>query len=142
MSTIHFFSADVDFKLHGPIKIKRWIKLTIHREHKELSNLNIIFCSDEYLKSINLQYLNHDYYTDIITFDYSENIDVLEGEMYISIQRVEDNANKHQVSYSEELNRVMIHGVLHLLGYRDHSKKEQAAIRKKENECLNDLINL
>lgn len=142
MSTIHFFSADVDFKLHSPIKIKRWLKLTIHQEHKELSNLNIIFCSDEYLKSINLQYLNHDYYTDIITFDYSENIDVLEGEMYISIQRVEDNANKHQVSYSEELNRVMIHGVLHLLGYRDHSKEEQAAMRKKENECLNDLINL
>jgi probable rRNA maturation factor len=135
MAAIHFFVQELDFKLSKPRKTKTWIKEVLRRENKELATLNYIFCSDAYLLSINEQYLNHRTLTDIITFDNSDG-DNMEGDIFISVERVQENASKLKTHFDEELHRVIIHGVLHLSGYGDKTRKEKALMRDKEDAYL------
>lgn len=133
---IQFFSEDTDFKLPHPIKTRRWIKRVIEEEGFALNQLNYIFCSDEYLLDVNKEYLEHDYYTDIITFDNSEEEETIEGDLFISVDRIKNNAEQMNIPFETELKRVMIHGVLHLTGYDDTSDELKKEIRLKEDECL------
>ena len=136
MPSVRFFYEDCPFRLSNRLKIKEWVKQPIAHYGFELLNLNFIFCSDSYLHSINLQYLNHDTYTDIITFDNSETDKIVEGDIFISIDRVKDNASKLKIAFETELNRVIIHGVLHLLGFKDKTKTEQQKMRAEEERWL------
>ncbi len=136
MAAINFYSEDIEFTISQPRKLSSWIRNTILKEKKKLKELNYIFCSDEHLRNINIQFLKHKTYTDIITFDNSEDRNKIEGDIYISIQRVEENAIKFKTSFEDELHRVIIHGVLHLLGYSDKTSIEKAAMRKKEDLYL------
>ena len=104
-------------------------------EIKKLGNINIIFCSDNYILDVNVKYLGHDYFTDIITFDYCEK-DILSGDLFISIDTVRDNAEFYKTEFNDELNRVIVHGLLHLIGYDDHTPEEQKIMREKENYYL------
>jgi rRNA maturation RNase YbeY len=113
----------------------QWIKRVIAYYHKKVGNIVCIFCSDEEILRINRQYLNHDYYTDIITFDYSEG-NKLSGDLFISLDTVRTNSEKFETSYDEELRRVMIHGILHLCGFNDKTPEEENAMREKEAEAL------
>ena len=133
---IHFFSEDVAFKLRHPRKTAQWIKKVIAQEKYETGSINYIFCSDSYLAGINLEFLNHKSLTDIITFDTSETTGIVSGDIFISIERVEENAAKFQADFDQELSRVLVHGVLHLMGYRDKSPREIAQMRKKEEAYL------
>jgi rRNA maturation RNase YbeY len=135
-SLIQFFAEDVEHELPNPTKVRRWLKFVIDQEEYDLNSLNYIFCSDEYLLNMNREHLDHDYYTDIITFDTSDDAKLIEGEIYISIERVNENAATNQVKEEEELRRVMVHGVLHLLGYKDESDMEKEKIRDKEDYYL------
>ncbi len=137
---ISFFTEDVDYTLKDKLKIKRWIQQTVASESKKTGDINIIFCSDEYLLEVNKQYLEHDYYTDIITFNY--NTDKINGDLFISLDRVADNANQNNVPRETELLRVIIHGVLHLLGYNDKTAKEEKEIRAKEDSCIKNYQEL
>jgi rRNA maturation RNase YbeY len=139
-NAIHFFTEDVIFTLKQKSEIRNWILTTVKNESYRLKELNYIFCSDEYLLGINQRYLNHDTYTDIITFDTSEEERVVVGDIFISIDRIRENADKFKSAERDELHRVMIHGVLHLLGYTDKGKKEKAQMSDKENQYL-DLRN-
>lgn len=141
MAALEFFNQDISFKLPNPRKTKSWIRQVIALENKSLEHLNYIFCSDEYLLSINQQYLNHDTFTDIITFDNSEDEDTIEGDIFISIERVRANAVELQKPFEEELHRVLIHGVLHLLGHTDKSPSDKSSMRKKEDAYLSLLQN-
>ncbi|MFM9006403.1 MAG: rRNA maturation RNase YbeY [Flavobacteriales bacterium] len=132
---IHFHSVDIDHALKHKNAVKRWIIDCVSRENLRLKDLNIMFCSDENLLEINRQFLNHDYYTDIITFNYNSP-GYISGELYISIPRVQDNALKFQSTELTELYRVIIHGVMHLCGYNDKTKKDAEIMRKKEDDCL------
>ena len=116
-----------------------WLENTVKTEGYDLISLSYIYCSDEYLYKINLEYLEHDYYTDIITFDNSEDQASIEGDLFISVDRVTENAKNQSISFSEEINRVMIHGVLHLLGYKDKTDAEKLIMREKENAYLSLL---
>lgn len=132
---ISFFSEDISFELGDAASVEHWIQTTIQKEGKNLGEISFIFCSDSYLHQINLTHLNHDTYTDIITFNYNEEA-VLNGDIFISIDRVKENATTYNVSFENELNRVMIHGVLHLAGYEDKTDQEKAAMRAKEDFYL------
>ncbi len=136
MPTINFFYEDVSFRPKLIRNKKSWIKKVIEAEHRKLGVLNYIFCSDAVLLSINVKYLNHDTLTDIITFNNSEDKNIIEGDIYISIERVKENANKFISNFENELGRVMIHGVLHLLGYSDKTPAQKITMRKKEDACL------
>jgi probable rRNA maturation factor len=136
MKSITFFSEGIDFKIPKPLATKSWIQKVIRKEKRKLSSLAYIFCSDEFLSQINLDYLKHSTLTDIITFNYSEANGPIEGEVYISIPRVRENCLIYKTKFDEELHRVMIHGVLHLLGYSDKKPREKALMRKKEEACL------
>jgi probable rRNA maturation factor len=136
VATIRFFSEDISFKIDLPRKKILWIKEVARREKKTIKEINYIFCSDEYLLQLNQGFLNHKTLTDIITFDNSEGKNGLEGEIYISIERVQENAIKFNTEFEDELHRVMIHGVLHLIGYKDKKSSEKALMRKKEEACL------
>lgn len=114
---------------------ERWIRDIIQRENKQLGFIDYIFCTDEYLLKINQDYLDHDTLTDIITFNYNED-DSVNADIFISIDRVRENAKKHNQLFEDELDRVLIHGVLHLVGYNDKSEEEKEIMRKKEQECL------
>ena len=134
---INFFYEDISFRLSQPENTQKWIAEIIRSEAYHLKELNYIFCSDPYLHKINLEYLNHDTYTDIITFDHRETEKAeIQGEIYISIDRVTENANTYNKPFKQELHRVIIHGVLHLLGYQDLSEAEKKEMRKKEEACL------
>lgn len=138
---INFHSEEIDFILINVELKKSWVKKIIEQENKMLLLLNFIFCSDDYLHKINLEYLEHDTYTDIITFPLAEDPDI-EGDIFISIDRVKENAIKFETSFENELNRVLAHGVFHLCGYRDKTEKEATLMRQKENQALfllNDL---
>ncbi|HEX8547220.1 MAG TPA: rRNA maturation RNase YbeY [Cytophagaceae bacterium] len=111
-------------------------------EGSDLLQLNFIFCTDAYLLDINVQYLNHDYYTDIITFDNSSETDVLEGDIFISIDRITENAPTHNATFEEELLRVVVHGVLHLLGWSDKDDRSSQVMRNKETESINKFYNV
>lgn len=116
---------------------KELLKLT-DNEKQSLGEITVIFCSDEYLLKINQEYLKHDYYTDIITFDYSET-PVVSGDLFISIERIKENAETEKTTFECEINRVIIHGVLHLCGYKDKSKEEEKLMREKENFYLSQI---
>lgn len=136
MPRIDFFCQDIAFKLPTPGKTRSWIQEVIKREKKSLIHLNYIFCSDEYLLTLNKQYLNHKTLTDIITFDNSEASDEIEGDIFVSVPRVLSNAEKFHTDAHEELHRVLVHGVLHLIGYYDKSPRQKARMRKKEDAYL------
>jgi probable rRNA maturation factor len=139
---IQFFSEGVDFELPRQAELRLWLHSIASIEGREIGFINYIFCDDEYLLEMNRQYLDHDFYTDVITFPYSEDKKVLEGDIYISIDRVNDNAFSLQISFVDELYRVMIHGFLHLIGFDDHSVKKKALMSAKEDECLTRLNGL
>jgi probable rRNA maturation factor len=132
------FNSRTDFKLKKTGAIRSWIKTVIQKEKKLTGDINYIFLNDEALLKMNQEYLQHNTFTDIITFDYSENKKI-SGDIFISVERVEENARKFRVDFEEELKRVMIHGVLHLCGYKDKSKKDAEMMRKKENNALRIL---
>jgi probable rRNA maturation factor len=136
MALINFFSEDLSFKLDHPRKTSNWIKTAILTEKRNLEQLNFIFCSDSYLLQINKDYLNHKTLTDIVTFDQSEDAKVIQGDIFISIERIKDNAQKFNVSFDSEIHRVIIHGVLHLIGYGDKNPTAKAKMRKKEDAYL------
>src|SRR5690606_3945623 len=135
LKDISFFSEDIDFTLKDKAKVRSWIADTINSEgFKRDKELSFVFCSDDYLLEINKEYLNHDTYTDIVTFDSSEQKEVIAGDIFISIERVRENASKFGVSDREELHRVIIHGVLHLCGYYDKKKQERSEERRVGRE--------
>ncbi|MGB1314969.1 MAG: rRNA maturation RNase YbeY [Chitinophagales bacterium] len=137
---IHFFNQDIDFEISNSEIISNWIISTFQSENKNQEiELSIIFNSDEALLEVNQQFLNHDYYTDIITFTLEDTDDLLEAELYISIDRIKDNAALLKKSFEEELHRVIIHGVLHLCSYKDKTDDEAKIMRKKEDEYLKKL---
>ena len=131
---IFFHKESVSFPLDTSV-INNWIENAVLSLGYSLKNLSFVFCDDEYLKNINVKYLGHDYYTDVISFDYSTE-EGLVGDVFISIERVRENANNFKVSFNEELFRVIIHGVLHLCGFNDKTDKEIKEIRKQENHFL------
>jgi probable rRNA maturation factor len=133
---IRFFSEDTDFALAHPRKTSAWISQTARKEKSQVKDINYIFCSDSFLLGLNQDYLEHDTLTDIITFDYSASKKALEGEIYISIDRVSENAFKFKRDFEEELHRVIIHGVLHLAGYKDKKPSDKAIMRKREDTYL------
>lgn len=133
---VHFFFNDTTISLTNRTGLKLFIASIFKSEGRQLQNLNYVFCSDEYLLEINRSSLNHDYYTDIITFDLSSVKGVIEGEIYISVDRVRDNAQSLAVTIQEELHRVIFHGALHLCGYKDKSSKDSKAMRAAEDKYL------
>lgn len=129
---VSYFQEDIRFELKGKALNNRWLKMVAESEVKKLGPLSIIFCSDNYILDINIKYLQHDYFTDIITFDYCEG-DLVSGDLFISIDSVQENALHYNVKFEDELDRVMVHGLLHLIGYDDHTPEETALMRQKED---------
>lgn len=137
---IQFSSHRTRFKLPNPKKTAAWIEKVAKTERSTIDSLSYVFCSDKYLLGINERYLHHDTLTDIITFDFTEEASSsIEGEIYISVQRVRENAKKLGIDFSQELHRVIVHGVLHLVGYKDKSEKERKEMRKREDKYLEIL---
>ena len=132
---IRYFQEDIRFELKQKLQNNRWLKMVAGSEMRRLGAVNIIFCSDNYILDVNMKYLQHDYFTDIITFDYCEK-DILSGDLFISIDSVRENALYYGTEFSDELNRVMVHGLLHLIGYDDHTEADIAVMRQKENYYL------
>ena len=132
---IRYFNEDIKFELKHKLLNNNWLKTVAGSEMKRLGDINIIFCSDPYILEVNLKYLQHDYFTDIITFDYCEG-DKLSGDLFISIDSVRENSVFYGTEFEDELNRVMVHGLLHLIGYDDHSERDIAQMRAKENYYL------
>jgi len=133
-SAIEFHSEN-DFELKNQSQISDWMNSTAKEEGKHIGALNYIFCDDEYLHKINVEFLNHDTYTDIITFDYCVGDEII-SDIYVSTERVNENAKEYSETFEEELHRVLIHGLLHLCGYKDKSEEEEAVMRDKENYYL------
>ena len=136
MNKNFFFENIKEFSFDEKVFTK--IEALIFNENKKEGELSFVFCSDEYLLKMNIDYLNHDFYTDVITFDYTEG-DIISGDVFISIDRITENSQKYNVSFENELQRVMIHGVLHLVGYKDKTQEEQKQMREKETKYLNIL---
>jgi len=136
--SVTYFNEDVPFPKLKRRSTTNWIKETIRLEEKSIGDISFIFCSDDYLLEVNKKYLTHDYYTDIITFDYVED-GIISGDIFISTDRVKENAKLFSTSMENELNRVLVHGVLHLLGYKDKIKKDKTLMTFKENYYLNVL---
>lgn len=134
--SIFFFKEDTSYQLRARTEIRHWLNTIARKEKYSITELNYIFCSDEYLLQVNKDYLQHDYYTDIITFDNSERKGHIEGDIFISIDRVKENAITQKTSLKDELQRVMAHGLLHLTGYKDKTTAEQTLMRKKEDAAL------
>jgi len=129
------FYSETDFNIEDTKALSHWISEIILHENHELGDLTYVFCDDAYLHKLNVQFLNHDTLTDIISFDNSLGKQI-HGEIYISVERVRENAGTYQVAFLEELHRVIIHGVLHFCGYKDKTKKQQETMSCKENEAL------
>ena len=129
------FHSECDFTLSKQEARSRWIINSIINENKRVGKLSFIFCTDEYLLEKNIQFLDHETYTDIITFDYCEG-DIISGDIFVSVERVTENANTFGVDFEDELDRVLIHGLLHLAGYQDKSKEEVKTMREKEDFYL------
>lgn len=130
------FYSETDFKIENPKSLSHWISEIILQENHQPGDLTYVFCDDAYLHKLNVQFLNHDTLTDIISFDNSLGKQI-HGEIYISIERVKENASTYRVAFLEELHRVIIHGVLHFCGYKDKSKQEQDTMTRMENKALN-----
>ncbi|WP_158796340.1 rRNA maturation RNase YbeY [Pedobacter sp. L105] len=135
-ANINFFSEEVTYTLKNKLKVRNWINETIIAEGYQLEELNFILCSDEYLLAMNKQYLNHDTYTDVITFDNSEQLKTIMGDIFISIERIQENAQQFKSTVQHELCRVMVHGTLHLLGYKDKGKAAKTLMTQKEDQYL------
>lgn len=132
---VSYFFENTDFLFKGKVKNNRWLKIVAESEIRKLGDINIIFCSDNYILDINQRFLGHDYFTDIITFDYCEG-EKLSGDLFVSVDSVRENSVEYGTTFNEELCRVMVHGVLHLIGYDDHTKAQQKQMREKENYYL------
>ncbi len=137
-SPIEFHTEGIEFELPDESRISQWVAAVIQSENKTLQHITYIFCDDAYLLDLNEQYLNHDTLTDIITFHYSK-LPQIEGDIFISIERVHENAQTYQVTFDQELYRVIIHGVLHLCGYSDKTPTDKALMTEKENKALLQL---
>ncbi|PZX58350.1 rRNA maturation RNase YbeY [Algoriphagus ratkowskyi] len=133
---INFFTEEVSFSLKEKRKRKAWLKNLAESENHIISDLNFVFCSDEYLLNINVEYLDHDTYTDIITFDNSEEKGIIEGDIFISIERVKENSKTLKTEEENELSRVLSHGLFHLLGYKDKLTEEESLMRSKEEFAI------
>lgn len=136
MASIRFFTESTNFKISSPRKTRAWIRAVAKIEKRAISEINYIFCSDTYLLELNQRFLKHNTLTDIITFDNTEEGKDINGEIYISIDRIKENAFSLKTDFEDELHRVIIHGVLHLVGYTDKKKSEKAIMRKKEEAFL------
>ena len=134
---INFFTEEVSFSLKEKRKRKAWLKGIAEMEHHKISDLNYIFCSDEYLYNINVEYLDHNTYTDIITFDNSEKEGEISGDVFVSIERVKENSQALKIKEEQELSRVISHGLFHLLGYKDKTEEEVNLMRSKEEFAIN-----
>lgn len=132
------FNYETDFNLDNELELSNWISSVIHSEGFKEGEINYIYCDDDYLLKLNMEFLNHHMLTDIISFDYTTG-NTIHGDIYISIERVLENANEFNVKFLEELNRVMVHGVLHYCGYKDKSKNEKQLMRDKENHYLSTM---
>ena len=132
---ISYYFQDTDFKFRDRRRTNEWLKLAAESEIRRIGYISIIFCSDNYVLDINQKYLQHDYFTDIITFDYCEG-DRLSGDLFISVDSVRENSVEFGTEFKDELNRVIIHGLLHLVGYDDHAEKDIKLMRSKENYYL------
>ena len=134
------FNYETEFSLDNEVELSIWISNVISSEGFNEEEINYIFCDDAYLHKLNVEFLKHDTLTDIISFDYSIG-KILQGDVFISIERVSENAEEFNVSFREELHRVMVHGVLHYCGYKDKTLEEKTLMRSKENHYLNQLAN-
>lgn len=140
MSEINFFQEEVSFNLKHKRLLRAWLSSIIHSNGHSFDSLNFIYCSDNYLLKINKEYLDHDYYTDIITFDNTEDAESpIDADIFISIDRVKENARQLKLPYEQELHRVMVHGVLHLLGHQDKTEEQKQDMRKSEEASLSLL---
>ena len=135
---VEIFYEDTDALGLDPKFFLLWLSKVCKKHDDSMGDINLIFCSDDYLLEINKSHLNHDYYTDIITFDYTK--ETISGDLFISVDRVKDNANNLNVRFANELNRVVVHGVLHLLGFKDKTLNEANNMRKQENEALKLIV--
>lgn len=140
-ASINFFTEDTNYTIKNKRAIKAWLAAAIEKEGYALQELNFILCSDEYLLRLNQDYLNHDTYTDVITFDNAEVLKTIVGDIFISIERVKENAATFKHTVATELCRVIIHGTLHLLGYKDKSKAAKKLMTEKEDHYLGLLFN-
>lgn len=138
---IKFFNEEIKFNLKSKTQLKKWISNTITEEKFKTGEISYIFTSPEEILRINKEYLKHNYFTDIITFNYCEN-DMINGDIYICVDTVKNNSTRFNVTFIEELHRVMIHGILHLIGYNDKINEEKVLMREKENFYLERFKNL
>ncbi len=132
---IRYFNEDTEFVFKPRLLNNRWLKTVAGSEMRRIGDVNIIFCSDNYILDVNVKYLGHDYFTDIITFDYCEK-NILSGDLFISVDSVRENASFYGTEFEDELNRVIVHGLLHLIGYDDHTESDIAQMRSKEDYYL------
>lgn len=132
---IRYFCEDIRFTYKNKLANNRWLKMVAGSEIRKIGDINVIFCSDNYILDVNMKYLQHDYFTDIITFDYCEG-KVLSGDLFISVDSVRENSIEFGTDFEEELHRVIVHGVLHLIGYDDHTEEDKKMMRQKENYYL------
>lgn len=132
---IRYFTEDIKFEFKGKLSNNKWLRLVASSEIRKVGDINIIFCSDNYILDVNMKYLQHDYFTDIITFDYCEG-NVLNGDLFISIDSVKENSEFYKTGFQDELNRVIVHGILHLIGFDDHSEEDIKIMRSKEDYYL------
>lgn len=134
------FNYETNFNLPNEDELRNWVETIIKNKNCKVGEINYIFCDDEYLHKLNVEFLNHDTLTDIISFDNTVG-KIISGDIFISIERVKENASEYNVTFNEELNRVMIHGVLHYLGFKDKTEEEQILMRNEENNALNIINN-
>ena len=132
---IRYFCEDIRFTYKNKLANNRWLNMVAGSEIRKIGDINVIFCSDNYILDVNMKYLQHDYFTDIITFDYCEG-KVLSGDLFISVDSVRENSIEFGTDFEEELHRVIVHGVLHLIGYDDHTEEDKKLMRQKENYYL------
>lgn len=132
---IRFYNQDTPFVFKKKLFVKQWLRFVSESEVRRIGDVNIIFCSDNYILDVNLKYLQHDYFTDIITFDYCTD-NILNGDLFISIDSVRENSIFYKTEFSDELDRVIVHGILHLIGYDDHTDKDRKTMRSKEDYYL------
>lgn len=132
---VRYFAEETDFIFKKKLVTSRWLKCVAVNEFRRIGDINVIFCSDNYLLDINKKFLSHDYFTDIITFDYCDD-DILSGDLFISVDSVKDNSAFYQTSVNDEMDRVIVHGLLHLIGYDDHTDEDIKVMRAKEDQYL------
>lgn len=137
---IQFFNEDTSYRIRGKRNLRRGISGFVHEKGHRLGQVNLIFCSDKFLRGYNKQYLGHDYFTDVIAFDLSERQEEISGDVFISIDRVKENAGTFNVTMQNELARVIIHGLLHLMGMKDDTTEGKQAMRKEEDRFISRLI--